>query len=337
MKKFSFMSKIKLNKAPKKMYLLKQLVLLMATAFILVFAVFAWFLGGDGTAEATGMQVTMTAGESLQISLNGGAKFLSGIDLTNPDPIYQETYISPENSIMNLYMRDITSDGLTFYRPVFKDDNSSTNRIPDTTADWDFAGNNSYISVDIVFRTSSPSEIHLGEDTTFLTSAEGNNKLLVSENDTEIGNKSDFGKFSNDCIIGALRLSAVNSNNELVYVYVPRKDIEMTKTIENGETQYSVIVNDKGDPASHNSALHKYFRSTGNSSVKYEETTSENSTGLLGIYSDPIATTTLQENNFYEATATINIWLEGCDPETTRALSKGQYSISLDFVTTPVD
>ncbi len=335
MKKFSFIKLVKLNNAPKKMFLLKQLTLLLATAFILIFAVFAWFTSGDDkTAEASGIQVTMKGNNSLLISLNGGSDFRSGIDLMAED---DQQYISPENIIKDLlYMRDITSDGLTFYRPVFKDNNSSTNRVPDTSQSWDFAGDTSYISEHIVFRTSEPSNIYLSEGTTFFTSAEKEDLLLSNDEPVGIGNLSDFGNFSNDCIVGALRLSAVNSENELVYVYIPRKDIEMTKTItDDGVTSYNVKTGSEN--VTSNTSVHTYYKSVSTTTAPYFTLTeSSDVVPDLATNTRPIATTTLQENGYYEAAASVNIWLEGCDPETTRALSKGQYSISLDFTATPV-
>ncbi|MBQ4569506.1 MAG: hypothetical protein IJA62_05590 [Ruminococcus sp.] len=339
MKKFSFMSKIKLNNAPKKMFLLKQISLLLATAFVLVFAVFAWFAGGEGTAKATGIQVTMTANNNMLISLNGGSDFRPAIDLMAED---DQQYISPENAIKDLlYMRDITSDGLSFFRPEFLDNDSSTDRTPDPYKSWDAAGDNSYISLSIVFQTANPSNIYLSEDTSFITSAEKSGKLLSSNESENVGNNSEFGKaetgfFSNDCIVGALRLSAVNSNNNLVYVYIPRKDIEMTKTITNGVTSYAV--NTGSENVTNKTSVHTYYKSVNSTSAPYyilED--SADVVDSLGTNPRPIATTTLQEGGSCQATATINIWLEGCDPETTRALSKGQYSIALDFTASPVN
>lgn len=334
MKKFSFINNVKLNKAPKKMFLLKQISLLMATAFILVFAVFAWFTGDDNDVKATGIHVTMEGNNNLLISLNGGKDFLGGIDLMNDE---HQKFISSDNLIKGiLNMRDITSDGKTFYRPVFEDDNSNTNRVPDTDQTWDLAGDTSYISETVVFRTSVPSDIYLSENTLFSTSAEDENKLLSNNDPVGIGNKSSFGNFSNDCIVGALRLSVINSNNELLYVHIPRKDIEMTKTITDGVTSYDVTTGIEN--VSKNTSVHTYYKATGSTSAPYYSLV-ESKLVLNELLSSShcIATTTQQENGFYEATVTINIWLEGCDPETTRALSKGQYSISLDFTATEVN
>ncbi len=333
MKKFSFMNKVKLNNAPKKLFLLKQISLLLATAFILVFAVFAWFTGGEGTAKATGIQVTMKANNNMLISLNGGSDFRPSIDLMAED---DQQYISPENTIKDLlYMRDITSDGLSFFRPAFLDNDSSTDRRPDTSKSWDAASDNSYISLSIVFQTSEASDIFLSDSTNILTSAEKQNLLLSSTEPVDIGNKSDFGNFSNDCIVGALRLSAVNSNNQLVYVYIPRKDIEMTKTITDGVTSYDVKTGSEN--VTSNTSVHSYYKSVSTTSDPYYTLTeSSDVVDNLATNTYPIATTTLQEGGSYKATATINIWLEGCDPETTRALSKGQYSISLEFTASPV-
>ncbi len=336
MKKFSFMNKIKLNIEPKRRFLLKQISLLLATVFIFVISVWAWYVGDDHPATATGIQVTMTAANSIEISLNDGADFLGSIDLMDEE---QQKFISADNIIKDvLNMKDITSDGKTFYRPVFSDDNSATDRTPDVTKNWDDAGNTAYISEKIVFRTSTPSKIYLGDETTFTTSAEAQNKKLASKEHLEVGNLSGFTAkdhrngetvyFSTDCIVGALRLAAIDSSNELLYVYIPRKDVELTKD----DSDYIIKT---GNDVSINTTIHNYYTKSGDTTELFMLTQSEDLVEVLGA-APPIATTTLQEDGTYTATATINIWLEGCDTETTRALSTGRYKIHLDFTATEI-
>ena len=326
MKKFSFIKRIKLNKQPKKRYLLKQISLLTATAIIFVFAVFAWFSNKE-EANLNSLNVTLDSGNNLLISLDDGTTFLGSIDLMDEDV---QQYISLDNQILGIInMKDITSDGKTFYRPVFL--NEDKNRVPDTASNWEtVTGNNSvYISEKIVFRTSVPSDIYLGSGTSIVTSAEKDNLLLTNTEPVGVGNMSGFGYFSNDCIVGALRISAINSSGELCYVNIPRTDMEMTKTVTDGVTSYSLVT---GDDVSENTKIHQYYYSpeSPEGDEIYALTTSDKTIESLDTVA--IATTTLQENGYYEATATINIWLEGTDPETTRALSGGKYTVSLSFV-----
>lgn len=328
MSKFSFIKMIKLNKLTKRRFLLKQIALLSTTAMILILAVFAWFSSKE-TADASGLNVTMSSSNNMLISLDDGVTFLNGIDLMDADV---QQYISLDNKILDVInMKDITSDGKTFYRPVFLD--NANDRTPDTTRNWENeTGNNSvYISEKITFRTSVPSDIFIGPDTSITTSAENDKLLLSSTEPVGIGNQSGFGNFSKDCIVGALRISAITSEGDLCYVMIPRKDIEMIKTTTDGVTSYSLVT---GDKVSSNTKVHEYYYSpiTPAGDDLYIKTTSDNVIDAFSTDVTPIATTTLKENGFYEATATVNIWLEGTDPETTRALSGGKYTISLDFI-----
>lgn len=337
MSKFSFIKdKIKLNIKPKKGLVLKQISLLLVTAVLFVFAVWAWFVSESTPAEASGINITMTTANNLQISLDDGTHFRSSIDLMSES---DQEFISIDNVILNrLDMKDLTSDGKTFFRPVFNDDENA-NRIPDVSQNWDeVTGDGTvYISEKIVFRTAIASDIYISENTNITTSAESAGLLLTNTAPVNIGNMSDFGYFSKDCIVGALRISATTSSGELCYVSIPRADVELTKTTSTDGTKYTV---NTGDSVSVNAKAHNYYATsgaTGNTEVLYTLTESDKVIDFSEISSSPIATTTLQENGFYEATATVNIWLEGCDSETTRALSGGQYTIYLDFAAVKVE
>ena len=322
MSKFSFIFKnIKLD---KKRTLMRQVCLLVAIAVLLIFAVFAWFVANDGSATASGLNVVLEAGDSLDISLNNGEDFVSSIDLMSDD---DQKYIGQTNKIKgNLSMTDITSDGKTFFRPKFKDleDNK---REPNTDEEnWDNATvNRNYIAQTIVFRTTDPSDIYMGSGTGITTSCEVENKKLVSSNPDEIGNKSDQGNFSKDCIVGALRISAVN-NGTLRFLCIPRTDVELVE-----DSEGNITVN-YGDDVSDAVNYHLYYSPRYN--IEKEPVLAED---VIYDFSDMsktyIATTTETEegSGVYTATATINIWLEGCDNETRRALSGGKFKVNLDF------
>ena len=227
-------------------------------------------------------------------------------------------------------MEDITSDGYNFFRPVFLTDSNNI-RTPDTTVNWeDAAKNRAYISQEITFRTGSASDIYIGSGTQIITSAENEGKLLASSNPEEIGNISPNGNFSRDCIVGALRISAVDSNDNMCFVMIPRTDVEF---VQNG-TSFSVETNENVSL----DVFDHYYYSTNYQSegapVKLDESKvvhayTPSTDGTIA----KIGTTTLNKNDgFYYTTATINIWVEGCDAEARRALSGGKFNIVLDFM-----
>ena len=228
-----------------------------------------------------------------------------------------------------LFMYDVTSDGDTFWSPKFQE-RTDGERIPDTSKQWDYANaNGAYISQYIVFRTTFPAKIYMGSGTTITTSTD---KLVGSD----AGNKSEGGNFSRDCVVGALRISALDSNNNLLFVCIPRSDIELYETVgANGAKIFDVRT---GDNVSADAKVHTYYPDN------YQSTggTVTNNNTLLGFTAvhdgaipndnTEIATTTKSGDGYYYGSATVNIWLEGCDAETRRVLSGGKYKIALDFV-----
>lgn len=325
MSKFSFIVDfIKLN---KKRTVLRQISLLAAIVVMLILAVFAWFTSSSGEATAEGIKVSMFTGNNLDISLDGGKNYVGDIDLLSAD---DQEYISDENKIKGvLSMEDITSDGYNFFRPVFLTDANNI-RTPDTAENWeDAAKNRAYISQEITFRTGSASDIYIGSGTQIITSAENEGKLLASSNPEKIGNISPNGNFSRDCIVGALRISAVDSNDNMCFVMIPRTDVELVQN----DTSFSVETNN----VSSNVFDHYYYSTNYQSEgapVKLDESKvvhayTPNTDGTIA----KIGTTTLNKNDgFYYTTATINIWVEGCDAEARRALSGGKFNIVLDFM-----
>ena len=325
MSKFSFIVNfLKLN---KKRTILRQLCLLAAIVVLLILAVLAWFTAGTGEATAEHLKLSIFTGNNLDISLDGGINFVSGIDLLKES---DQKYISDENKIKGvLSMEDITSDGYNFFRPVFLTDSNNI-RTPDTTTNWDDAAKNrAYISQEIVFRTGSASDIYIGDGTEIITFTEQEGKLLVSDDPDEIGNKSSTGNFSRDCIVGALRISAVDGNN-MRFVMIPRTDVELVQNADNFTVNYGSDVSfdvfdhyyystnyqTEGDPVKldESKVIHAYTPTTDGNNAK-------------------ITTTKLnKEDGMYYATATINIWVEGCDAEARRALSGGKFNIILDFM-----
>ncbi len=344
MKIFDFIkNNIKLNEAPKKRLLLKQASLLCVTVFMLITVVFAWFSANKGTATAKGMSVSMESGDSLEFCLNKGATDETGKSIEswhtsiNLLSAKGSAIISAANSLfddegnLRLNMEDITSDGRTFLRPVFMPENDDNGqRVPNVEKDWSYATQNqSYITQTIYFRTSKKSDIFMGPGTGIITSCENEGKKLVSDNAEDIGNKHPNYNFSNDCIVGALRISAVDSDGNICFVCIPRYDVELErKTDSDGNKTINML---SGGNVTDNSDKHFYY------STKYQEDKApilytNTICGFDGT--QKIATTTKVSDGVYEAKATINVWLEGCDPETTRILSGGKFQLAFDFLAT---
>ncbi len=314
-------------KSRQKMALIRLVALLIAIVMLLLVAVWAWF-ANNTEADASGLNISVNAGKNMYISLDGGLTYHPGIDLLDEN---SQIYISESNKIKdNLMMLDITSDGKTFLRPVFSQTDGA-NRTPDTSKNWsDATPNQAYISLNINFRTTFPGKIYLGSGTDIVTFCESNNLPLTG---TSSGNPSTKGDFSKDCIVGALRLSAVDGDN-LRFVMIPRSDIELittTTTVDN-ITSYSYEVK-TGNAVSNRAKIHEYYNSTKEFTTNNSPLLSSSATQSAADENAYLTTTVLdEESGQYIGNATINIWLEGCDDEVKRALSGGKYNIALDFV-----
>lgn len=331
MKVFDFIkSKIKLNKAPKQRLLLKQASLLCVTVVMLVCVVFAWFAANNGEATADGISISMIASDNMSISLNG-KDFFGTIDILDDN---MQNYISEDNKIKGqLNMEDLTSDGKNFLRPVFEETEGV--REPNIKENWNKEPpkNRSYISQEITFRTSSACNIYMGSNTKIKTSCEILGNDLVNDTDpSEIGNKNATYNFSNDCIVGALRLSAVDSSGNLCFLCIPRSDVELVRNKDDQGNE--IVIMNTGDAVSKNAEKHLYY------SLNYQSEGApiEAKNVILDFDgTQKIATTTLNKTTgYYEATATVNIWIEGCDSETTRVLAGGKFNFNFDFVATEV-
>ncbi len=302
----------------------KLISLVLVTVILLGVAAWAWFATQE-KADASGLSISLGASKNLEMSLDGGATWHFGIDLLSADT---QQYISEGNRVKDkLNMLDITSDGKTFLRPVFTQTDNV--RIPDCTQVWSTPNKNSaYISQNVCFRTNFAGEIYMGAGTEIITSCEKTNNDLVG---ISPGNKSTYGNFSTDCIVGALRISAVDSSDNLCFTMIPRNDVELVKNGDN----YSVLT---GINVSDNTSKHTYFASD----YLTTQTTTTKADVLTGFSATPennpkdstwIADTVYNpDTGYFEGQATINIWLEGCDAETLRALSGGKFNINLEFV-----
>ena len=318
---FNFIAeKLKLN---NKKTMLKHGVLLATTIILLCVAVWTWF-STRTTTEATGLQMSMETSSDMSISLDGGATYHPGIDLLDEE---SQQYIGEQNKIKDrLTMQDITSDGFTFMSPAFTV--AGAERIPDVTQNWSPANpNRAYISQTIYFKTNFPAEIYMGNDTRIITRSEAENAPLVSNDVNDLVNPSSYGAFSKDCIVGALRISAINSSNQHCFTMIPRSDIEL---VSNGNN-YAVLL---GNDVSANTKSHTYFTSAKQEACNDFVLTSFPAVEKVKPTSNEtmIAKTILNEDGDYIGVATVNVWLEGCDAEVKRALSGGEFNIILNFV-----
>lgn len=257
---------------------------------------------------------------------------------------------------------DLTSDGITLIRPAML----SKNRDIDTSKNtYDYAEPNvQYITFDLIARSQTRNAvISLDDGSKVLSAIEStlgnvNPSLLVGSN---VDRVSSYGNFSEDSVVGAVRLSFVdmtsvdtmadiNSSNdidlntdELEFIWVPRSDIFLQATnnesgwvlYKSGDSQWT---SNTAAPPGGGTALtyselakkHYYyqiFETDGNHPHTY--TTSSKAvtdlTAAQNIITCSIDNTS--SDGYYYGKCRVNIWIDGCDAEARRAIVNGQFRI----------
>lgn len=306
---------------------LKLIVLSFATVTVLVVGAWSWFVD-DSDANADNVVMTLNTVESLEVSVNDSA-FSTRIDLSNDTDILD-----------NLKMRDVTGYKQGFLIPKFKSDIGVSE--PNLAVSWDTAvANQDYISLTLRFRTKSQSDIYVASGTKVSTFCENQGAPL---NGVDAVNKSAYGDFSRDAIVGALRMNAFDSSGNYKFLWIPRPDIYLEASAD--YQQYTLYTDLSSDdqramettthacyPANVNKALYRY--NAGSSGIIASETafTATAYDAASGDSTTKIATTSVKSGDYYVSNpVTLNIWVEGCDAEALRALSGGKYELVLKFV-----
>jgi len=328
---------------------------------VLVIAVsltFSWFQDYS-TNNGTINKIEVSSGEMLLISVNGG-DFSNKFNFDYEDLLLDDvtgdgiSFIIPEKTIS----AGVSEHGLS-YTNIFSAIPSDNGNyvVAKSTFDIETAkkagtadpGKASYISLNLTFQANSSMSVYLGSE----SYVNPNSKYIVLEDgdeENEIGNKSDYGDFSKDGIAGAARVAFTDGTNVPMY-WIPNSTYELsfgpvTKIIEG----VSKTVNDWSftpngtaeDEITGDQSGYYYYKELEGVATKVDLTSSQYVKTLPTITKDtteaPIGATPLltleydDAKGVYQGEITVNIWIEGCDRESRRALAGGCLDINLKFV-----
>ena len=316
----------------KKMYIKKQvnavlklLMLFVATLSVLVVGAWSWF-NSASDADSDDIKMTISTIEALEVSVSNSS-FSTHIDLSRDTEILD-----------NLKMRDVTGFDSGFLVPKFNSDIGISE--PNLSASWDSAvANEDYLSFELVFRTKKQSDIYIASGTKVSTYCENQGAPLDG---ADALNKSSYGDFSRDAIVGALRMNVFDSAG-YKFLWIPRPDIYLEASADHQryDLHTNLALNEQRTRKTiihtcYGTNLNKALRDCGESenviasasaftANAYDEASGSNIT--------KIATTFIKDGDYYYSQPVIiNIWLEGCDTEALRALSGGKYEIALNFI-----
>lgn len=312
----------------------KNLIVLFTVALAGFCGIQAWFTD-KSSAEADGINVECQAPDGIKIAV-----------VKHNDPAPKDTEYTVGNIklnktnckfLENLQLTEITSDGTDFYKPALIQTGGQAQ--VDTKADWSpAAANQHYLSFDLYIRSKSQYNIAIGKKSTIKPDA----PQLTSQDGTGIKNKSKYGNFSRDSVVGAVRFSVVDyksapPSKKLLWLPAPNILLEQTTDVytlsddkENGDSYSHVYYNTKKEKKTVSStdvdsAFVVNNKGFADGKFTYELGQNQN-IAQLKKSSD---TDTDPYYGDYGAMVTCNMWIEGEDAEARLALVNGKFKVNL--------
>lgn len=307
----------------------KNLIVLFTVALAGFCGIQAWFTD-KSSADADGINVECQAPDGIEIAVVGHK---------DPAPTAYTTgkiTLNKDNCkfLEKLQLTEITGDGTYFSKPALIQRDGKA--LVDTKADWSVpTANEHYLSFDLYIRSKSQYTISIGKKSTIKPVA----PQLTTSDGTGIINQSKYGNFSRDSVVGAVRFSVVDYDSQTTplkkLLWLPAPNILLTQdgdgytlsdderngdsyrhvyydtqhTFSNSDDDSAFVVNNNGFP----DGKFTYELGKDQSIARLEK---PSGTG--------------QENDqFYSAMVTCNMWIEGEDEEARLALVNGKFKVNL--------
>lgn len=312
----------------------KNLIVLFTVALAGFCGIQAWFTD-KSSAEADGINVECQAPDGIKIAV-----------VKHNDPAPKDTEYTVGNIklnktnckfLENLQLTEITSDGTDFYKPALIQTGGQAQ--VDTKADWSpAAANQHYLSFDLYIRSKSQYNIAIGKKSTIKPDA----PQLTSQDGTGIKNKSKYGNFSRDSVVGAVRFSVVDyksASPSKKLLWLPAPNILLTQTDEgytlsddkeNGDSYSHVYYNTKKEKKTVSSTdVDSAFVVNNKGFVGGKFTYELGKNKSIAELKKSSDTDTDPYYGDYGAMVTCNMWIEGEDAEARLALVNGNFRVNL--------
>lgn len=315
-------------KSSKKPIIIVNLVLITV---LMVVAVYAWFaVNADNHVKMYDIEVH--SDNPLQLSFDG-TTWSEGLNLN-------DFAINGKKVLENMKFIEVTGDGSKFNIPtLIQHDNYA---LPDTSTSsvWKVAAaNEDYLDFTVHMRSQDPLDVYFSS----ASFAEPSSSVVIG---ADCGNKSSYGDFSKDCIVGALRVAAYkDTDRKFIWITNPEYHLDNVK----GSSSYAMEVDKTASTVSatnftwNNPYTHFYYEVSGTTkTAKSLSSTLANSQVFAGNLPNtesakPADTRTLlgtldgtkNADGYYEDTVTFRVWIEGCDTEARRALVNGKFNLTI--------
>lgn len=307
----------------------KNLIVLFTVALAGFCGIQAWFTD-KRSAEANGIAVECQAPDGIEIAVVGhGAPAPANDKYTVGNITLNKTNCK---FLENLQLTEITGDGTFFRKPALIQSGGQAH--VDTKAEWsEPTANEHYLSFDLYIRSKSQYNISIGKKSTIKPDA----PQLTTQDGTGIKNQSKYGNFSRDSVVGAVRFSVVDYKSappSKKLLWLPAPNILLKQTTD----EYTL----SDDMPSGESYSHVYYDTNRVqhtvSSTDVDKAFVVNNDGFdggkftyeLGQNQNIAQLNKSSENDqFYSAMVTCNMWIEGEDAEARLALVNGKFKVNL--------
>lgn len=312
----------------------KNLIVLFTVALAGFCGIQAWFTD-KRSAEANGIEVECQAPDGIEIAVVGhdapvpaNDKYTVGnITLNKTNCKFLE----------NLQLTEITGDGTFFRKPALIQSGGQAH--VDTKAEWsEPTANEHYLSFDLYIRSKSQYNISIGKKSTIKPDA----PQLTTQDGTGIKNKSKYGNFSRDSVVGAVRFSVVDyksapPSKKLLWLPAPNILLEQTTDVytlsddkENGDSYSHVYYNTKKEKKTVSSTdVDSAFVVNNKGFVDGNFTYELGKNKSIAELKKSSDTDTDPYYGDYGAMVTCNMWIEGEDAEARLALVNGKFKANL--------
>lgn len=308
----------------------KNLIVLFTVALAGFCGIQAWFTD-KSSVDANGIEVECQAPDGIEIAVVGHGA---------PAPTAYKTgniTLSKANCnfLDKLQLTEITGDGTYFSKPSLIQSGGQAHVNPD--GEWSKPTENlHYLSFDLYIRAKSQYNISIGKKSTIKPDA----PQLTTQDGTGIKNKSKYGNFSRDSVVGAVRFSVVDYKQDppsKKLLWLPAPNILLKQ-----ETDEYTLSDNMPSGVSYS---HVYY-----DTKKAQQTISDSKTDSAFVvnkdgFVDGKFTYELGKNqtiahldkssndqekdSFYSAMVTCNMWIEGEDAEARLALVNGKFNVHL--------
>lgn len=312
----------------------KNLIVLFTVALAGFCGIQAWFTD-KRSAEANGIEVECQAPDGIEIAVVGhdapvpaNDKYTVGnITLNKTNCKFLE----------NLQLTEITGDGTFFRKPALIQSGGQAH--VDTKAEWsEPTANEHYLSFDLYIRSKSQYKISIGKKSTIKPDA----PQLTTQDGTGIKNKSKYGNFSRDSVVGAVRFSVVDyksapPSKKLLWLPAPNILLEQTTDVytlsddkENGDSYSHVYYNTKKEKKTVSSTdVDSAFVVNNKGFVDGKFTYELGKNKSIAELKKSSDTDTDPYYGDCGAMVTCNMWIEGEDAEARLALVNGKFKVNL--------